>query len=167
MAIPRALRIAVACCVPALGIACRPSRSPAAANPALTRAQQVAAVGESLFVLELRGAQLAFIDSSGDGEGDEDLARSAFGSSIVMLRQASALDSTNGRAWHWLGEALARKAYRGFGEWDSSTVVEAIGALQQAKRFLAGTDPLRAANDSSLATEQGVLAGILQPSPSR
>lgn len=127
------------------------------ARPA-TRANDLAWVGENLYKLESEGARLAFGDSV--GEGDEDLEHTVFQSSIVILRHAVARDSTNGRAWLWLGEALTSRAYRGFGEWDSTDVAAAVAALGQAKRHLPASDSLSAHADSSLRQESQTLEAL-------
>jgi len=143
---------------------CRGNSPSKAGRNTVASSRELTAIGESLYALELRGARIAFSDSAG-GEGAEDLRHTVFASSIVMLRAAIAQDSTDGQAWHWLGEALADRAYLGFGDWDSATAVASVNALQHAQRFLAAGDPIRATNDSLLASESKTVVYLRRKEP--
>lgn len=134
----------------------------AASRDSAATVSELVAVAESLHSLELKGAALAFGDPSGEGEGDEQLRHTAFQSSVALLRRAVQQQPSDARAWLRLGQALAARSYRGFGEWDSTDARESVQALERARTIFAPSDPLWTQLNETLARQRKVVESLRQ-----
>lgn len=105
------------------------------AGETLSVSATLAAYADSILQLERQAAGWAFADSLGDGEGHEDLLYTMYHSSIVAANRAVELDSANAYAWIVLSDALSKRAYRGFGTFDSLDLANARVALTRAAQL--------------------------------
>ena len=118
-------------------------------------------LGATIFDAERRAYELAgsrFFQDPEDAQG----AQSGFYlSSLKVLRLAVAADSTNASAAFHLGQVMARKSYKGWGEWDIDTLRASIRHLSRAQALAVGRyNQLRPAIDASLRREQANLDSL-------
>lgn len=114
----------------------------------------LARIGSLVYQLEDSAATVAFGDTTGETEGEEEKVHSFYESSVRILTRAAEQDPTDGVAWYWLGIALSSRAYLGFGEWNLEDEEKAVVALERAVASLGQADPLRAEAVDALTRER-------------
>jgi hypothetical protein len=93
-----------------------------------------------LFSLEQSAAGAAFGDSSGEGEGEEDLIHTVFLSSLRVAELAVQMDSNSAAAQLVLGRVYAERSYRGFGVFSREDLQAAERLLRAAEAGLPSAD---------------------------
>ena len=106
-----------------------------ATDSSLTRAERIAGYADSVLELERVAAAWAFADPSGESEGAEEREHTTYRTSLVLAERAVELDSSNAYAWLVMGDALATRANRGFGSFDTLDLSRALAALQRASEL--------------------------------